>query len=268
MNEKQFSNWERRLQTYAADFPYPPTPEIATRITRQLKQPGKGSALQYRRLVVRSALAVVVLVVALLSVPAVRAAVLEFLQIGAVRIFPNQPASTETVTPFAPAGAIQPATLPPGETPTALASMLDLAGETTLEEARLKSGFTLPLPAYPARLGPPDYVYLQESGDAFVMLVWMDPEAPQSVLLNLQIIGPQSWMIRKYQPQVVQETRVGEHAAIWSEGSYPLIMSDGDVEVQRLVTGHVLIWQEEDITYRLESDYSLDEALKIAESLH
>jgi hypothetical protein len=268
MNDQQLSNWERRLQTYAADFPYPPTPDIATGVARQLQQPGKGYAIRYRLLAVRLALAIIVLVVALLSVPAVRAAVLEFLQIGAVRIFPNRPAPTVTVTPLPPAGVIQPATKAPAETPTALASMQDLAGETTLEEARLKSGFGLPLPAYPAGLGPPDHVFLQDSGDDFVILVWMDPEAPQSVLLSLQFIGPQSWMIRKYQPQIVQEARVGRQTAIWATGPYPLVMSNGEVELKRMVTGHVLIWQEEGITYRLESEYSLDEALKIAASLH
>ena len=268
MNERKLSNWERRLQSYAADFPYPPTPDIATGVARQLQQPGKGYAIRYRLLVVRLALAIMVLVVALLSVPAVRAAVLEFLQVGAVRIFPNRPAPTETVTPVPPAGVIQPATQAPAETPTALASMLDVVGETTLENARIKSGFALPLPDYPAGLGPPDHVFLQDSGDDFVILVWMDPEAPQSVLLSLQFIGPQSWMIQKYQPRVVQETRVGGHTAIWATGPYPLLMSNGELELQRLVTGHVLIWQEEEITHRLESDYSLDEALKIAESLY
>jgi hypothetical protein len=268
MNEKQFSNWEGRLQIYAADFPYPPTPDIATGVARQLQQPGTRGASRHRLLVVRLALAIIVVAIALLSVPAVRAAVVEFLQIGAVRIFPNRPAPTETVTPFPPAGVIQPATQAPVETPTALASMLDLAGETTLEEARLKSGFTLPLPDYPAGLGPPDHVYLQDSGDAFVILAWMDPEAPQSVLLSLQFIGPQSWMIGKYQPRVVQETHVGERAAIWTTGPYPLLMSNGEVELKRLVTGHVLIWQDKVITYRLESDFSLNETLKVAESLH
>jgi len=268
MNDQQFSDWEKRLQTYATDFPYPPTPDIASGVAWQFQQPGKGSASRHRLLVVRLTLVIIVIAAALLSVPAVRAAVIEFLQIGAVRIFPNRPAPTVTVTPLPPAGVIQPATQAPAETPTSLAAMQDLAGETTLEAARLKSGFTLPLPDYPAGLGPPDHVYLQDSGDAFVILAWMDPEAPQSVLLSLQFIGPQSWMIRKYQPQVVQETRVGEHAAIWVVGPYPLIMSNGEVELQRLVTGHVLIWQEGGITYRLESDYSLSEALKIAASLH
>lgn len=276
MNERQLSNWERRLHTYAADFPYPPTPEIAAGVTQQLRGQAKRGAPRSRSLVVRLTLAVFLLLAASLSVPAVRAAVLDFLQIGVVRIFLNQPFPTETVTPLPPAGAIQPATLAPAPTSTFLASIPDISGETTLENARLKSGFKVPLPAYPAGLGPPDHVYLQDSDGAFVMLVWMDPAAPQQALLSLQIISPGSWMIQKYQPLVVQETSVAGQPAVWTEGPYPLIMKNGQVELSRLVAGHVLIWQCccgdakscVSNTYRLESNYPLDEALKIAESLH
>jgi hypothetical protein len=34
-----------------------------------------------------------------------------------------------------------------------------------------------------------------------------------------------------------------------------------------LIEGHVLIWKEGDITYRLETDLPVEEAVKIAESL-
>jgi hypothetical protein len=267
MSDQQTPNWERRLQAYAADFPYPPTPDIATGVARQLSRRAGPGASRYRLLILRLALAVFILLLASLSVSSVRAAILEFLQIGAVRIF-NQPPPTETATSRPPAGILRPATLAPAATPAFLASISDISGETTLENARQKSGFAIPLPAYPAGLGPPDHVYLQESGDAFVALVWMDPAAPQRVLLSLHIIGPKSWMIRKYQPQVFQETSFAGHPAVWTEGPYPLIMENGEVELHRLVTGHVFIWQDHGLTYRLESDYPLDEAKKIAESLY
>jgi hypothetical protein len=35
----------------------------------------------------------------------------------------------------------------------------------------------------------------------------------------------------------------------------------------RLIDGHVLIWTDGNLTYRLETDLSLEEALKVAESL-
>jgi hypothetical protein len=36
---------------------------------------------------------------------------------------------------------------------------------------------------------------------------------------------------------------------------------------RRLVSGHVLIWEEDGLTYRLETDLSMEEAVAIAESL-
>jgi hypothetical protein len=46
-----------------------------------------------------------------------------------------------------------------------------------------------------------------------------------------------------------------------------LILSNGDTQFMRMIEGQVLIWADGDVTYRLESDLSLEEALKIAESL-
>ena len=38
-------------------------------------------------------------------------------------------------------------------------------------------------------------------------------------------------------------------------------------ELQRLIEGHILIWAEEETTYRLETKLPLPEAVRIAESL-
>jgi len=46
-----------------------------------------------------------------------------------------------------------------------------------------------------------------------------------------------------------------------------LRMRGGDLEFTRLIEGHVLIWTMGDVTYRLETELSLEEAIKIAESL-
>jgi hypothetical protein len=55
--------------------------------------------------------------------------------------------------------------------------------------------------------------------------------------------------------------------ALWTEGPYLIQQRDGDYSIRRLIDGHVLIWQEGEITYRLETGAPLDEAVKIAESL-
>jgi hypothetical protein len=85
--------------------------------------------------------------------------------------------------------------------------------------------------------------------------------------LVLQELPSDSWGVRKVQVQSVTSTTVNGQAAVWAVGPYTLFYRNGDLVEQRLVTGHVLIWEQAGITYRLEGDLSLDEAVSIAESL-
>ena len=69
------------------------------------------------------------------------------------------------------------------------------------------------------------------------------------------------------EPTVIEETSVNGQRAIWTTGPYPMRLQNGDIQYMRMINGHVLIWENEDVTYRLETDLSLEEAIKIAESL-
>ena len=60
---------------------------------------------------------------------------------------------------------------------------------------------------------------------------------------------------------------VGGRPALWTEGPYILQLQNGDLDFRRLIEGHVLIWVEGGVTYRLETGLPLEEAVKIAESL-
>ena len=75
------------------------------------------------------------------------------------------------------------------------------------------------------------------------------------------------WAIKKVEPQVIEETKVDGNRAIWTTGPYPLIFPNGDIQFERLVSGHVLIWSGLDVTYRLETNLNMDETVRIAESL-
>jgi len=100
------------------------------------------------------------------------------------------------------------------------------------------------------------------------ILVWLDlRQQPGRVLMSLHFIPAGSWAIDKVKPTLIQETNVNGERAIWTVGPYPLRLYNGDIEFTRLIDGHVLIWAERDITYRLETGLPLEEALKIAESL-
>jgi hypothetical protein len=287
--------WEMGLHTLASHFEYPRTPDLAERISSRSGQgltPVSGwitSRTSTRQRRMRLGMAFIILLLALIglmSVPPVRAAVLEFLQIGVVRIFPAT--ATPSLTPttqFTPtvesssttdstvitATATTPQVIktPPASltpTPETFASIIDLSGETTLEDAQVKLSFQVKLPAYPEALGLPDRIYYQNHIGEFVILVWLDPDHIDHAWLALYEIGPEAY-IEKIAPQVVQETQVDGHPAFWTTGPYILRMKNGFTELNRLVQGHVLIWADGEVTYRLETSLSLDEALLIAASL-
>jgi hypothetical protein len=220
-----------------------------------------------------AALAIIVLAV-LMAVPPVRAQILEFIQIGVIRIFQVEP--TPTTTPTAPQSAavlpgvaITPSpALTQRPTSTPLHSLLNLAGETTLGEAQRQASFPLEVPTYPADLGPPDLVFVQDLDGEVVILVWLDPADPNRVQLSLHFYSGEGNITgEKIEPVLVQETEVNGNPAIWAAGPYVLKLRTGSMEVMRLIEGRVLIWEVGEITYRLETDLELQEALKIAESL-
>jgi hypothetical protein len=246
MNEGTEGQWEERVRAIAGAFPYPQTPDMAAGVPQRSKP---------LRLAWSAAATFILLALltGLLAVPRIRAAMVELLNLGAIRILLGEPTPT-------------PASTPAGVAPTTLPSLLDLAGETTLAEARAQAGFPLRVPTYPPNLGPPDRVFLQRLCGPVVVLVWLDREQPERVNLSLHQLGVDTFG-EKVQPPVVEETTVGGQLALWTEGPYLLQVWNGDAVLRRLVEGHVLVWVEDEITYRLETDLNLEEAIRIAESL-
>jgi hypothetical protein len=150
--------------------------------------------------------------------------------------------------------------------PAHLVTFADIAGETTLEAAQARSPFPIRLPAYPADLGLPDKVFMQEDGP-MVILVWSDAANPDKARLSLHEVGPGSILVRKFEPHVIRETQVNGQYAVWAEGPYLVQLTNGNYDFRRTVQGNTLIWQENEVTYRLETDLNLEEAVRIAESL-
>jgi hypothetical protein len=92
-------------------------------------------------------------------------------------------------------------------------------------------------------------------------------QQPEHVAMSLHFIPTGSWVIKKMGPVVIEETEVKGQRAVWALGPYPLQMRNGNIQYERLIEGHVLIWEDGVVTYRLETDLTLEEAIKIAESL-
>lgn len=238
-------DFESRLSRLARELPYPPTPQFRS---DGFQKPARSAASW------RVAGAIALLLVALLAVPQVRAGLLEFIQLGAVRVNLIPPTATAAATP--------------------LASLLDLAGETTLAAAQRQVNFTI---VVPADFGEPAHVFVQDLGAPAVVLVWLNAEgAPR---LSLHEIGPGSWAVpplgkafdkaalSKFGYELIEFTEVNGNAALWVEGERVLIARDGAAQSVRLVDSPALIWETFGVTYRLEGDFTLEEMKAMAESL-
>ena len=267
---------ESRLLNLAGEFPYPPTPDIAQSVRNQLADRSRRAALAPRPILLRqrvlvSAVLILILVAGLMAVPPVRAAVLEFLQVGVIRIFMAEPSPTPTLT----ATGVSTPGLTPSPRPTQaftpapgdMVSLAQIAGATTLESAKAKASYPLRVPGYPPDLGVPDRVFLQDPDAPVVILVWTAPGDPEKARLILFQIPSDSWVGKKVVFEPIEQTMVNQHEAVWAEGPHALLLTNGKVDFRRFVNGHVLIWEEDGITYRLESELSLQEAQRVAESL-
>lgn len=250
---------EEQIRQYSRSFAYPPTPNLSKKmgyIVQQEKQPQRGLLFSRPAWIVS---AVLILLALLFSVPTVRAQILEFIQIGRVKIFLVEPTPVPTTTP-----------LPPTSTPLpadSVHTLQGIAGEVSFTEAAGKISYPVELPTYPVGLGKPDHVFIQDLGEPVLILVWMDPNHTDQVLLSLSFIPEGSFALEKVKPRIIQETTVNGQPAVWTEGPYILKLKNGDIDLRRFIKGNVLIWEDKTITYRLETGLSMENAVKIAESL-
>src|SRR5205085_132228 len=158
-------------------------------------------------------------------------------------------------------------------TPTPLLSVLDVSGQTTFAQARNLVPFTLRLPAYPPDLGEPDAAFVQDQDGPAAILVWLMPGDPSRVRLTLHFLTSTAVadkMLRQDGPNTppsVENTRVNGHPAGWTTGPYVLRTRSGNYKEYRLIDGHVLIWTDGTLTYRLETSMTRDEAVRAAESM-
>jgi hypothetical protein len=264
MNGLEQELFETRIAALATALEYPPTPDIAGSVMKRLR-PVEPPRHVSRRLAWSLAI-VLVLCTSLMLIPPARAAILEFIQIGVVRIFgsPSTPPAPLEETPV----TAVPLTATPGPTlPPLIPILEDLAGELTLGEAQQRVDYPILLPSYPSDLGEPDRVFVQDADGDMAILVWLDPQEHDRIRMSLHFLPAGSWAIDKIEPAMIRETRVDGTRAIWAVGPYPLRLRTSEIQFRRLIDGHVLIWEKGRITYRLETDLSLEEAIQIAESL-
>jgi hypothetical protein len=103
MTEQPINDLESRLIAAGRAFPYPSTPDIASAVSSHLRAlPARQPTKSFARRMAWALVVVIALLAGLLAVPPVRAQVLEFLQIGVIRIFLTQPTPTAIISPTYP----------------------------------------------------------------------------------------------------------------------------------------------------------------------
>jgi hypothetical protein len=228
---------------------FPPTPDLAPRVSERLaERPAPRPGLTRRRALALALALLAVAVAAVLAVPQTRAAILEFFHLRGVTI--------ERV----------------GELPTVPLqrefNKLFLGEKVSLDEARDRADFEI---VVPEALGDPDGVYFQESPPGgMVSLVYGTLEHPRA--LFTQFRGSVEEVIFKKVAAGTQiaSVRVGGEAGYFLSGhphdfSYFDTRGEYRREIVRLA-GNTLLWERGPLTLRLEADLNEQEALKIARS--
>ena len=222
------------LRELGRNVEFPPTPDLASTVRSRL-----GERQLWRRPV---AIAFAVLVVALgaaLAVPAARSALLDWLGLRGAEI-------------------VRVEKLPPVPT----TGDLDLGRPVTLAEARrLAPWLLVPDDA-------PDRVYFSTAiPDGKVDFLWGTPTSVR--LLLTQFRAQHTFIEKLLEPEArAEHVEVGD-LGIWIDDTHVFAFRDRDgvfrEETSRLA-GKTLLWEQGDVTLRLEGKLTKDEALRIARS--
>lgn len=284
---------EAALRDLAPRLAYPPTPDLALAVRRRLAAQGParprprwwggwlGGAAA--RLTTAALALVALLILGLVLWPDARAVVADRLGLRGVDIrqdVPFQPAppATPSATPSpVPTPGVPTATPRPTPSPIPLGQRLGLGTPVSLAAVRARVPFPVRVPA---ALGAPDEVYLAPTPpEGQVSLVYVPrPALPRTAetgvgLLLSQFRGTfEPTMGKGLGPETrVEEVTVNGGRGFWLEGRPHLFFyrdSRGAIQDQTLrLAGSVLLWEQGDVTLRIESALPKAEALRIAASV-
>jgi hypothetical protein len=248
---------QRALTDLAPAVGFPETPDLAGRVAAIVAQPAPARR-RLRLLPALATAAVVLLAAFLVASPGAREAIADWLGIGGVRVTTqDDPAPTERL---------------PGET-------LGLGEPLSTLEARERVDIALRFLA-PDELGQPDATYFAEAvGFEQVTFVYEPqdglPAAPgrQEALLFTQFRGEPAVQYFKKMSQhspVADGVTVDGVPGLWLEGAHELqyVGPDGTLRSESTrLSASTLLWAEDGITYRLESDLSKSRSLELANAL-
>lgn len=237
------------LSSLATEIDWPQGPDLTSRVVGQI---GPSSSMARRWLALGTAVLVAVL---FLFSPAGQEAVAWLVRVTGIRV-----ELTESQVPPDP-----PATLVGGI-------------DTSLAEAQNAVGFDL---RRPRLLGTPDSVQLLRwGGGQQVAMIWSEsdelPEVFETgiglLLVQFEAQVEQELLVKQAPESTrIQPVRVnGDLGYFLSEAPHTVFFESPEgliTDDQLRLTGNVLVWMSDGVTYRIESALGLNESLEIAESL-
>ena len=267
---ERWQGLERELRGLARAIDYPPAADLTIGV-RNAVEAGpmpKRRLLQVwtpdvgRRLVLAGAAAVVLAIAVLSFSPAAREAVADLLGLRGVEI---------RVTESPPPSASPPA--------GPLSGFMDVGERVALAEAREAVGFEIRLPT--DQLGPPDETYLSDDpeGGRVTSFFRSGPGLPRiyetgTGAMVTQFVGALDRnTISKLTAEdtTIERVEVNGHRGLWIEGDHLFFLyrSEGTVIEETIrMSDSALLWQEGEVTLRLESGLSREAALRLAESAY
>jgi hypothetical protein len=267
---------EQALTRLGARLDYPEPAGLAARVAGTVRAGGRPSRRRWAALgwfprvrsfgrpawkpvAVAAALVVALLAGSLVAFPSVRETVADWLGVRGIGI---------TVVP----------TLSP--LPTSYRSFL-IGRPASLEEARAAVAWPVLVPEDPL-LGPPDEVYLDRAHrDGAVSLVWgaraglPTASTTGAGLLLTEFRGSiNEQFFQKFvgPGSTIERVHVGDRIGYWISGApHEVVVLDpsGEPILDTIrLAGNVLMWEDGELTLRMESELGRDDALRVAATVH
>ncbi len=252
---------ERVLRDLGPRYPYPPTPNLASRVRGRISVQPVAPPRRFelwrgpRRLALVAAVLLVLLGAAAVANPVTRDAIAHFFHVRGV-IVNRQASPLPSFSPVTP---------------------LNLGRRTTLAEAQSRVKFSI---AVPDELGAPDAVYIVSDipGGEVALAYTPRPGIPLVTQTGLGVL------ITEFRGDLVpgfigkslgegttaQEVSVNSDPGWWIAGEPHMIVvqADGQERPETLrMAANTLIWEHAGVTYRIESDLSKTDAFRIAAGL-
>lgn len=245
------------------DLIFPETPDIVSALNLQdATRPSRDSGTTPRRMHRPRwravAVAAVLLGFIVFALPGTRSTMASWFDFGGIRI----EVGSKDEKPWTP--------------PTSIGGTLLLGEQISIEDAAIAAPFEIVAPSDQQVTGAPETYLLERDGAVIVSLLYptspMLPEIGTTGvgLLLMQIDSPERAAMlvkRSMNEQSPVPVTVNGQTGTWIAGGTLTVEPVYESGTFERSSGNVLIWDQDGVTYRMESSLSLNDALAVAESL-